>query len=178
MPTRGTENSPVPVLGTPPLRAHANRSLLALSCSCFSRGSRLTLPLNEPEKIATFPENQRLMPENEPENFRFTTQNLAPFQTFNPNPQKYSAIQTVPLCSAKNLFSPWSHFRHFRHIFHGKTPRHTTSATFFLRSFSKPTTPPRATQANYSLRADRSCHNTPNARIKETMAKICALIRR
>ena len=53
MPARGTEISPVPVLGTTPLRAQIS------SRSRFSGISRLIRLLNEPEKMGAYPENQR-----------------------------------------------------------------------------------------------------------------------
>ena len=162
MPARGTEISPVPVLGTTPLRAQP-RSNTVRRCSpsvhvCsplftikksyrspnaypqpvqlrtslynfvqdkkFSAGPTPTflcsrLPLNEPEQIGADPENQRLMPEHEPERSgsfhcrrpnpaHFNISNRTPrhFKHFNPDPKNLRPFQLfrfVPLCSAKKF---------------------------------------------------------------------------
>jgi hypothetical protein len=86
------------------------------------------IPPHEPEKISALPEDEQLMPENEPENilkiqlrsafgtsrpfalFAFKTfknlghsnvffQNLRPFTQFRADIRKSPAIHTVPLCS-------------------------------------------------------------------------------
>ena len=75
MPTGGKENSPVPDRGTPPRCVHfSSRPAAPISPTPSAlRHSQLTSPSNKPEKTAAFPENQRLMPENKPENFGLAT---------------------------------------------------------------------------------------------------------